>query len=85
LGDAAGERRPPNTVRTKHVPQTLIRRGLGDALGDAAEDVLIQDNHWLNQGRGAPHDNDAGALWVAVGDRNEMLQIHMGWLQVMAT
>jgi hypothetical protein len=29
LGDAAGERRPPNTARTKHVPKRLIRRARG--------------------------------------------------------
>jgi hypothetical protein len=42
LGDAVGERRPPNAARTKHVPQTLdparFRDSLGDATGDALKD-----------------------------------------------
>jgi hypothetical protein len=35
LGDAVGERRPPNTARTKHVPQTFNPTLFGDVLGDA--------------------------------------------------
>jgi hypothetical protein len=45
LGDAAGERRPPNAARTKHVPpnaqsgafwETLLGNATGDALSSSA-------------------------------------------------
>jgi hypothetical protein len=40
LRDAAGERRPPNTTRTKYVPQTLNPMRLEDGLGDATRNAL---------------------------------------------
>jgi hypothetical protein len=40
LGDAAGERRPPNATRRKHILQTLDPAPFEDALGDAAVDAL---------------------------------------------
>jgi hypothetical protein len=42
LGDATGERRPPNVARTKHVPQTLDSAWFGNGLGDATGDALIR-------------------------------------------
>jgi hypothetical protein len=40
LGGAAGERRPPNAARRKHVPKRSIRRRLEDDLEDVAGDAL---------------------------------------------
>jgi hypothetical protein len=40
LGDADGDRRPPNTARTKHVLQTLNPVPFGDGLEDATGDAL---------------------------------------------
>jgi hypothetical protein len=41
LGDTAGERRPPNVARTKHVSHELDPTPFGERFGNAAGDTLI--------------------------------------------